>query len=177
MLCSNYNGKLKMQYFIIDEVDDENDGGSSSHSIHHQVNFSGIQDANEVDKETITYIKNQYIKGYALFNVNKSKDYVTLIENKIWDDSKKDKFGNSTRLKKKHKLKLKNDDRITVQYNRICNHFRFDFDYTKKKNPQSVNIIFDVHSKPPMVIITAARNNNYKCRRITMTSDFTRIQK
>ena len=34
MLCSNYNGKLKMQYFIIDEVDDENDGGSSSHSIH-----------------------------------------------------------------------------------------------------------------------------------------------
>jgi hypothetical protein len=100
-----------------------------------------------------------------------------LVENKIWDDTKKDKNGNSIRLKKKYKKKLKNDDNIIVSYNKICNHFGFDFDYIKDKNPQSVNIIFDIHSKPPMVIITAARNNDFKCRRITMTSDFTRIQK
>ena len=66
MLCSDYKGKLKLQYFVIDELDDDNDGCTSSYSVAHQVKFSPIQDANEVDKETITYIKNQYIKGFAI---------------------------------------------------------------------------------------------------------------
>ena len=32
MLCSDYRGKLKLQYFVIDQLN-EDDGGSSSHSI------------------------------------------------------------------------------------------------------------------------------------------------
>ena len=59
----------------------------------------------------------------------------------------------------------------------MCNHFDFDFDWEKKKSPNSVNIIFNIHESPPKIYIIAGRNTEVKVRRITMNSDFTRIKK
>ncbi len=42
MLCSKLVDKLKMQYFIIDQINDENDAESSSHSAANVVEFSPI---------------------------------------------------------------------------------------------------------------------------------------
>ena len=95
MLCQKIDGKPKLQYFIVDEInDDHEDAGSSSHSqTAQQVQFSSLQDANDVDKETSTFINDSYINQFALYNVNvtqnkkmKNGKYETLIESKIWNE-------------------------------------------------------------------------------------------
>ena len=79
-------------------------------------------------------------------------------------------------------------------YNNVCRHFGFKYDksiekmffdeimkgeqsFETKAIPLSVNIIFNIRSDPPMIIIVAARNNEFKYRRIPMTGDFTRMHR
>ena len=80
-------------------------------------------------------------------------------------------------MKKKDRKKLNDKEDIRGKYHKICQHFGLPFDYASDKTPQSVNIIFNIHTKPPMIIVMATRNNEFKCRRVSMTANFTRIQR
>ena len=90
-----------------------------------------------------------------------------LIENKIWEQKKKKNVTQYEEL-------IQEDDLIIKQYKKVCNHFNFDF----KKDPNSCNIIFNIHASPsPKVIVVAAKANSIKCRTITMNDEFTRIKR
>ena len=75
---------------------------------------------------------------------------------------------------KKGKVTL---DKIIDTYNKICSHFGFNRSKKQDLSLQSVNIIFNIHSKPPVVIIVGAKDNQFKFKQIPLNSGFTRIQK
>ena len=158
-----------MQYYLIEKLhdDDDKESKSSHRSIvqaHERVVFSNLYDTNEVDKETMLYITDTFIPQFAIYNVNISKSAETLIENKIWEEIKKEK-------------KLCDNDSVLTEYSKVCSHFGVNFDWKNDEVPTSINIIFNIEEDPPKVYIVAARHNEIKVRRITMNEDFTRIER
>ena len=102
----------------------------------------------------------------------KNGKYETLIESKIWNE--RCQTTDIEKKKKKNKSKKKPDTIFTL-YNKVCNHFGFEYNYKDRKTPHSVNIVYNIKHSPPSIYIIAARKCDVQVRRITMTSDFTRI--
>ena len=73
-----------------------------------------------------------------------------MIESKIWDERKME----AKKAKKKDKKK---GDNVISLYNKVCNHFGFNYNYKERKTPGSVNIIYNMYEKPEKIYVIAAR--------------------